>query len=103
MDNLTLGLGASGVGGVVMLIVGWIIAKGIHSRCIAGGNVIELDVHRATPAELSKPQESSHTASVDTSDSVAVEIATPVATHPPLHPIRTPKEKRTPKVSKTPV
>ena len=101
MDNLTLGLGASGVGGVVMLIVGWIIAKGIHSRCIAGGNVIELDVHRATAAELAKPPE--HTASVDTSDSVAVEIATPVATHPPLHPIRTPIEKRTPKVSKTPV
>ncbi len=55
MDNLSLGLGASGVGGVILMIIGWFVARGIHSRCVAGGNVIEVDVHRATPAELTGP------------------------------------------------
>jgi hypothetical protein len=100
MDNLTLGLGASGVAGVVVMIVGWFIAKGIHSSCISGGNVITLDIHRVIPTP-------STAATVVTSDSIAVEIPVTAAAPahlPPLHPqhLRIATPKHTPRASKHP-
>ena len=110
MDGLTLGLGASGLGGVVILIVGWFIAKGIHSRCVYGGNEITLDIHRV--AEGSTPA----VAATVTSDSAAVVVDIPpsaaavavCSNNIPVHPIRIPKPKHmmggklgTPRVSKT--
>ena len=87
MDTTTaFSLGLSGLGTSVIVIIGWIIAKGIRSRCVAGGNVYSIDIHKATPADdNSAPQ--------TTRDSVVVHVHTPAVTtvdehvQPALHPI----------------
>ena len=46
------GFGVTGVGGLVVLVVSYLIARGIRSRCLLGGNVISVDVHRASQSEI---------------------------------------------------
>ena len=72
--NTAFGLGVSGLGANVAIVIGWVIAKGIHSRCIAGGNIIELNVHRATPEELAPDAPSA------THESVVVNVHPPTPT-----------------------
>ena len=72
--NTAFGLGVSGLGASVAIVIGWFIAKGIRSRCIAGGNVISVDVHRATPAELAPDAPSA------THESVVVHVHPPTPT-----------------------
>ena len=50
MDTLSLGLGASGVGCFVVAFIGFLIARGLRSRCLVAGNVISIDIHKATQA-----------------------------------------------------
>ena len=86
MDTTTaFGLGLSGLGTSVIVVIAWIIAKGIRSRCVAGGYVYSIDIHKATPADdISAPS---------TRDSVVVHVHTPAVTtvdehvQPALHPI----------------
>ena len=92
MDTTTaFSLGLSGLGTSVIVIIGWIIAKGIRSRCVAGGNVYSIDIHKATPADDNAPQ--------STRDSVIVHVHTPAVTtvdehvQPALHPIVIPSSK----------
>ena len=102
MDTLSLGLGASGVGCFVVAFIGFLIARGLRSRCLVAGNVISIDIHKATQGELAAVEEQRE---VDTphptvhTDEEAAVIPAPVshptathptATHPPLHPSRIP-------------
>jgi hypothetical protein len=109
MDTLSLGLGASGVGCFVVAFIGFLIARGLRSRCLVAGNVISIDIHKATQGELAAVEEQRD---VDTphptvhTDEEAAVIPTfvpvvpthapthapthPTATHPPMHPSRIP-------------
>ena len=98
MDTLSLGLGASGVGCFVVAFIGFLIARGLRSRCLVAGNVIAIDIHKATASELAAVEEQRE---VDTphptihtdEEAAVVPIVVPVvptATHPPLHPSRIP-------------
>ena len=53
MDTVSLGLGASGVGCFVVASIGFFIARGLRSRCLVAGNVIAIDIHRASAADRS--------------------------------------------------
>lgn len=100
MDNLTLGLGASGLCGVILLAIGWFVARGVRSKCIVGGNVVSLDVHKATPNELNNitAVREAETPGV-VAPPLEPEQITVIEHHPQLHPIRVPVTK-TPKVSR---
>ena len=107
MDNLTLGLGATSTGAIVLMIIAFLVRRGLHSQCMVGGQVITLDVHRVNPEPEVPTPENSTTVSVEEVlpevPRTAVQSAVQVAPHrpPPLHPVRTPKEPRqTPRASK---
>jgi hypothetical protein len=99
MDTLSLGLGASGVGCFVVAFIGFLIARGLRSRCLVAGNVISIDIHKATQGELAAVEEQREVdtphPTVHTDEEAAVTPAShapthPTATHPPLHPSRIP-------------
>jgi hypothetical protein len=89
MDTLSLGLGASGVGCFVVAFIGFLIARGFRSRCLVAGNVISIDIHKATQGEIAAVEEQRE---VDTPHPTAhtdeEAAVTPVApthhTHPTL-------------------
>ena len=88
MDSTTaFGVGVTSLGSTVIMIIAWIIARGIKSRCVVGGNVLAIDVHRQTQAErdIENPVPSVSTA--PTPQPTIIEINT----QPPLHPVRVPK------------
>ena len=110
MDNLTLGLGATSTGAIVLMIIAFLVRRGLHSQCMVGGQVITLDVHRVNPEPEVPTPDNATTVSVEEVlpevPRTAVQSAVQVAPHrpPPLHPVRTPKEPRlshpTPRASK---
>ena len=56
MDPLTIGLGASGTGGVVLIVLYYLVRKGLKSKCIVGGHEIKLEIRRAaSDASTSSP------------------------------------------------
>ena len=80
MDLTTLGLGAGGVGGVVLIIVGYLIRRGMKSKCVVGGVVI--DIHTATAAEqqASPPHEAICVAVAPAPITIPAPTPTPVMT-----------------------
>ena len=104
MDTLSLGLGASGVGCFVVAFIGFLIARGLRSRCLIAGNVISIDIHKATQGELAAVEEQREVdtphPTVHTDEEAAViptfvpvvptHAPTHAPTHPPLHPSRIP-------------
>jgi len=96
MDTVSLGLGASGVGCFVVAFIGFLIARGLRSRCLVAGNVISIDIHKATQGELAAVQEqrevdTPHPTVVHTDEEAAViptfvpVVPTHVPTHIPTH------------------
>lgn len=101
LSVLSLGLGGSAVGSIVIGIIAYFVARGFKSNCVAGGVSVAIDVHKVGTQTEVKSDEPPR---APTSDSVTIEItphlstpATPISHHPPglpPHSIKTPKPKR---------
>jgi hypothetical protein len=94
MDTtVSFGLGVTSIATTVLFVLGLIVARGMKSRCVLGGNVVSVDIHKQTEAEKA------------TDDNVQVTIPAPTPTvieihtqpdHPPipLNTVRTPRAAR---------
>ena len=111
------GVGITGTGISILTLIGWVVARGIRSKCILGGNMMSIDIHRVTQEETAIiDNERNHTAieirpsPTPTQNptqnptptptpsivypSKSTETAAVIIEHvqvPPLHPVKTPK------------
>ena len=52
MDSpISLALGATGTTGLVIGVFWYLIARGLHSKCLIAGNSISLEIRKQTPEE----------------------------------------------------
>ena len=88
--TISFGLGVTSIATTVLFVLGLVVARGMKSRCVLGGNVVSVDIHKQTEAEKA------------TEDQVQITMPTPAPTvieihtqpdHPPipLAPLRIPK------------
>jgi hypothetical protein len=74
------GVGITGTGISILTLVGWIVARGIRSKCILGGNVMSVDIHRATQEETAAMEnERNHSAIEIRPQNPVAAAPTPVA------------------------
>ena len=54
MESITFPLSVAGVSGLALLILGYIVRKGLHSQCtIPGVGSVDIDIHRVVePAQV---------------------------------------------------
>ena len=52
MDSpLSLALGATGTSGLVIGLIWYLIARGLHSKCLIAGNSVTLEIRKQTAEE----------------------------------------------------
>jgi len=54
MDEVSLALGITGTGGVVLALAAYLVSKGLKSQCLAAKMEMSFDVHQVDPNQ--KPQ-----------------------------------------------
>ena len=88
-DNVqtAFGIGVSGAGISIITIIGWFLAKGIRSKCMIGGNVLTIDVHKATPTEMAERSDDTHnTQNVPPTPHTERSARSTTANYPQTHP-----------------
>lgn len=93
MDTtISFGLGVTSIATTVLFVLGLIVARGIKSRCILGGNVVSVDIHKQTEAEKASDTQDQVQVTIPAPNPTVIEIHTQPDHLPiPLAPLRTPK------------
>jgi hypothetical protein len=59
MDDLSLALGVTGTGGVIIMIAAYLVSKGIKSSCLAAQTELSLDIRKVGEFDKFKREDSS--------------------------------------------
>ena len=88
MDSpISLALGVTGTTGSVIALIWWVIARGLHSRCLLAGSSITIDIHKETPAEkTARTQSLAEVVVIPTEPATVVEVPAQPKIEIPKHP-----------------
>ena len=91
MDSpLSLALGATGTSGLIIGLIWYLVARGLHSKCLIAGNSVTLEIRKET-AEEKNARTHSHTEIVvlPTETPTVIDVPAQPKSDVPKHPKKT--------------